>query len=126
MHKCDTIILLYNYSKFTGGRKMMIAFVIWSVVAVIFLGIGISCRKSSEPVGFFTFTNPPVVEDIKRYNNAVSEVWFGAAVVLEIIGVPLLFLEQNSPVFILLIFAVMILVIAMMVAYLKIEGKFKK
>lgn len=105
---------------------MMIAFVIWSVVAVIFLGIGISCRKSSEPVGFFTFTNPPVVEDIKRYNNAVSEVWFGAAVVLEIIGVPLLFLEQNSPVFILLIFAVMILVIAMMVAYLKIEGKFKK
>lgn len=105
---------------------MMIAFIIWSVVAAIFLGIGISCRKSSEPVGFFTFTNPPIVEDIKRYNNAVSVVWFGAAVVLEIIGIPLLFLEQNSPVSILLIFAVMILVIAMMIAYLKIEGKFKK
>lgn len=104
----------------------MIAFIIWSVVAAIFLGIGISCRKSSEPVGFFTFTNPPIVEDIKRYNNAVSVVWFGAAVVLEIIGIPLLFLEQNSPVSILLIFAVMILVIAMMIAYLKIEGKFKK
>lgn len=105
---------------------MMIAFIIWSVVAAIFLGIGISCRKSSEPVGFFTFTNPPIVEDIKRYNNAVSVVWFGAAVVLEIIGIPLLFLEQNSPVSILLIFAVLILVIAMMVAYLKIEGKLKK
>ena len=104
----------------------MIAFIIWSVVAAIFLGIGISCRKSSKPVGFFTFTNPPIVEDIKRYNNAVSAVWFIVAVVLEIIGIPLLFLEQNSPVSILLIFTVMILVIAMMVAYLKIEGKFKK
>lgn len=37
-----------------------------------------------------------------------------------------MFLEQNSPVFILLIFAVIILMIVMMVTYLKIEGKYKK
>lgn len=49
-----------------------------SIVAVIFLGVGISCRKSSE------------------------------AVVFEVIGIPLLFLKQNSPLFIPVIFAVMV------------------
>lgn len=34
---------------------MVIAFIIWSIVAALFLGIGISCRKSNEAVGFFTF-----------------------------------------------------------------------
>lgn len=105
---------------------MIIAFIIWSIVAAIFLGIGISCRRSNEAVGFFTFVKPPVVDDIRRYNNAVSVLWFVAAVVLEIMGVPFLLLEQNSPVFILLIFAVMILIIVMMVTYIKIEGKYKK
>lgn len=105
---------------------MMIAFIIWSIVAVIFFGIGISCRRSNEAVGFFTFVKPPVVDDIRRYNNAVSVLWFVAAVVLEIMGVPFLFFEQNSPVFILLIFAVIILIIVIMVTYIKIEGKYKK
>lgn len=105
---------------------MMIAFIVWSIVAAIFLGIGISCRRSNEAVGFFTFVKPPVVDDIRRYNNAVSVLWFVAAVVLEIMGVPFLILEQNSPVFILLIFAVIILIIVMMVTYIKIEGKYKK
>lgn len=105
---------------------MIIAFIIWSIVAAIFSGIGISCRRSNEAVGFFTFVKPPVVDDIRRYNNAVSVLWFVAAVVLEIMGVPFLFLEQNSPVFILLIFAVIILIIVMIVTYIKIEGKHKK
>ena len=105
---------------------MIIAFIIWSIVAAIFLGIGISCRKSREAVGFLTFVKPPVVDDIRQYNNAVSILWFVAAVVLEIMGVPFLFFEQNSPVFILLIFPVIILIIVMMVTYIKIEGKYKK
>lgn len=105
---------------------MMIGFVIWSIVAAIFLSIGISCRKSSTAVGFFTFVKPPIVEDVKHYNNAVSILWFVAAVILEIIGIPFLFLKQNSPLFILMIFAVMILLILMMILYFKIESKYKK
>lgn len=104
----------------------MVAFIIWSMVAVIFLGIGISSRKSDEAAGFFTFAKPPKVKDIRKYNNAVSVLWFAAAVVLEIIGVPLLVLEQNSLVFILVVFEVMILVIVMMVTYTMIEKKYKK
>lgn len=105
---------------------MVAAFIIWSIVAVAFVGIGICCRKSSEAVGFFTFVQAPIVEDVEHYNNAVSVLWFVAAVVLEIIGIPLLFLEQNSHLVFLLIFAVVILIIIMIVAYIKIEGKYIK
>lgn len=107
-------------------QSMMIGFVIWSIVAAIFLGIGISCRKSSEAVGFFTFVKPPIVEDVEHYNYAVSILWFIVAGVFEMIGIPFLFLKQNSPLFILMIFAVVILLIIMMIVYFKIEAKYKK
>ena len=105
---------------------MIIGFIIWSIVTVIFLGISISCRKSNEAVGFFTGCKPPVVEDVKRYNKAVSKLWFVSAGIYEVLGLPLLFLEQNSLLFIPIIFAVVIGLIVMMVAYLRIEAKYKK
>ena len=105
---------------------MIIGFVIWSIVTVIFLGIGISCRKSNEAVGFFTGCQPPAVKDVKRYNNAVSILWFVSAGIYEVIGVPLLFLEQNSLLFIPIIFGVVLGLIIMMVVYLRIEAKYKK
>lgn len=105
---------------------MIIAFIIWSIGAAIFLAIGISCRKSREAVGFFTFTKPPVIENVEAYNKAVSNLWFVAALIFEILGVPFLFLKQNSPWFLLIIFAVIIWVIGIMVCYMKIEGKYKK
>lgn len=105
---------------------MTIGFIGWSIVAAVFFGIGISCLKSTEAVGFFTFVKPPEIEDTARYNKAVSILWLTAAAVLEIIGIPVLFLEQNSPFFIFMIFGVMILLIGMMIAYLKIEAKYRK
>lgn len=104
---------------------MLIAFIIWSIAAVLFLGIGIVGRKSKEAVGFFTFVKPPEVTNVNRYNHAVSVLWMVAAVVFEIIGVPLLFLEQNSPMSILLIFGVVVFVLGMMIAYFRIEAKYK-
>lgn len=105
---------------------MIIGFVIWSIAAVIFLGIGVSCRKSTGAAGFFTFVKPPAVENVEQYNHAVSVLWFVTAGVFEIIGIPLLVLKQNSPLFIPLVFAVMVLVITMIIAYIKIEEKYKK
>lgn len=104
---------------------MIIAFIIWSIVAVLFFGIGIRIRKSKDAVGFFTFVKPPVVTDINKYNRSVSMLWMVAAVILEIIGMPILFLEQNSPMFILLIFGVMALIIGMMIVYLRIQAKYE-
>lgn len=104
---------------------MIIAFVIWSIVAILFLGIGISGWKSKVAVGFFTSGKPPVVTDVNRYNHSVSKLWIVGAVIFEIIGVLLLFLEQNSPMFIPIIFGVVALAIGMMIAYVKIEAKYK-
>ncbi len=105
---------------------MIIGFIVWSIVTVIFLGIGISCRKSNEAVGLFTGCKPPAVKDVKRYNSTVSKLWFISAGTYEVIGVPLLFLEQNSLLFVPIIFAVAIGLIIMMVVYLQIEAKYKK
>ena len=105
---------------------MIIGFIIWSLVTVIFICIGISCRKANEAVGFFTGSKPPEVKDLKKYNHAVANLWFVSAAVYEMLGIPFLFLEQNSAGFIPVIFATMLGVILMMVAYLKIEAKYKK
>ena len=82
---------------------MIIGFLIWSRVACVFIGVGISCRKSEEPSGFFTGCKPPEIKDVSRYNKAVSRLWF----------VPI-------------VFGIIIGVITMMVVYLKIEGKYRK
>jgi len=102
---------------------MVSAFIIWSIVAVLFLGIGINGWKAKEAVGFFTFVRPSKVTDVNKYNHLVSMLWTIAAVIFEIIGIPLLFLEQNSPMFIPIIFGVMALVIGMMIVYIRIVAK---
>ena len=104
---------------------MIIGFVIWSIVATIFLGIGISSRKAKEAVGFFTFVKPPKIENIQRYNNAVSILWFVAAGMLELIGIPFLLLKQTAPIVILIILAVRFLILAMIYVYFTIETKYQ-
>ena len=105
---------------------MIIGFIIWSIVSILFVGIGFNCRKSDEPAGFFIGCKPPKIENVSGYNKAVAKLWFATAVIYEIMGVPLLFLEQNSLLFIPIIFGVAIGLIGMMVVYLKIEGKYRK
>ena len=105
---------------------MIIGFLIWSSVACVFIGVGISCRKSEEPAGFFTGCKVPEIKDVPRYNKAVSRLWFVSALVYELLGVPLMFLEQNSLWFVPIVFGIIIGVITMMVVYLKIEGKYRK
>lgn len=103
----------------------MLGFIIWSIVAIIFILIGISAWKSKQEVGFFTFIKPPKVKNIEKYNHAVGKLWIAFAVILEILGVPFLFTEQNSTIFLFVILGVMILVIAAIAAYLRIEKKYQ-
>ena len=105
---------------------MIIGFILWSIVTVLFVSIGISCRKSVDPVGFFTGCKPSEIENVCGYNKAVSKLWFVSAAIYEIMGTPLLFVEQNSLLFIPIVFGVVIGLIVMMVVYLQIEGKFRK
>lgn len=105
---------------------MIFAFIIWSIAAGIFGLIGFGCKNAKEAAGFFTFASPPTVTDVKKYNHAVAKLWGAAAAVLELLGFPFLFLEQNSPGFILILFGVMIEIITMMIVYLHIEAKYRK
>lgn len=45
---------------------------------------------------------------------------------MEIIGIPILFIEQNSVFFIPMTFGIVILVIAMMILYMRIEAKYRR
>lgn len=105
---------------------MIIAFIIWSLVAILFVIFGVSARKSKEAVGFFSGVKPPEVKDVKAYNYAVSRLWFIFALLYEILGVPFLFFKQNSPYFVIIMILIMPLIIGMVVVYLRIEGKYRK
>lgn len=105
---------------------MILAFVVWSIVACIFGVIGIRAWQSKEAVGFFTFVEPPAVHDVEKYNHAVSKLWMISAVILELLGVPFLFLEQNSALFIPSYLGVVALVIGMAIAYVLIQSKYQK
>ena len=104
---------------------MIIGFVIWSLCALVFLAIGISAWRAKKPVGFFTGQKPPEVSDVGKYNHAVAVLWFIGAGVFEALGIPMLFPKQNSPGFIPVIFSVPVLLILMMIAYVRIEGKYR-
>lgn len=110
---------------------MMIAFIVWSLVAVLFLVIGIVDRKSEKPVGFWANAKPwsnvkeLEVTDMRAYNNAVSNIWIVFAIIFELLGLPLLFCEQNDLILFIAVAGVVILIIGIMLAYLKIENKYK-
>ena len=104
---------------------MIIAFIIWSFCALLFLGTAIACRRAKQAVGFFTFVAAPAVRDVKRYNRAVSRLWLVSAAIFELLGIPFLYLEQNASQFVFIVPAVMFLVIGMMLAYLRIEAAHK-
>ena len=100
-------------------------FFIWTLITLIFVYIGITIRKSNIPVNLFTFGDAPKVNDIKRYNKAVSNLWLVFTILFEMIGISLLFIKQNSPLVILIVLGVVFLVIGMMVTYTKIESKYR-
>lgn len=60
---------------------MLIAFILWSIIAAVFLAAGIYCRRTRKPVGFYTHAEPPAVKDAAPYNKAVASLWFVSAAV---------------------------------------------
>ena len=103
---------------------MIVAFVIWSALALVFVGIGIWCRRSQKAVGFFSNQEPPTVSDVRGYNRAMSRLWFAFALLYEGMGIPFLFAAQNSPVYAFTVLGVVFLMIGMMIAYNRIEAKY--
>lgn len=100
-------------------------FILWTIISIVFVYIGITTRRSSIPVNLFTFSDVPKVNDVKGYNRAVSNLWLVFTVLFEMIGISLLFIKQNSPFVVLIVLGVVFLVIGMIVAYIKIESKYR-
>ncbi|MBR2675284.1 MAG: hypothetical protein IKE28_00040 [Solobacterium sp.] len=104
---------------------MIAAFVIWTVLAVVFLGLGIKTAGMEKPAGFFANVKAPEVKDVAGYNRAVSRLWIRYAVLFEVIGIPFLFLKQNSPLFLLVALAAVFLSLGLMIAYMNIESRYR-
>ncbi len=105
---------------------MIVAFIIWSVVALLFVVIGIVNWRSKTEIGFFTGVEPGKKKDIVGYNHAVAKIWFFYAAILEIIGIPVLFIPQNSIMVVVVMLAVVALTIGITIVYVKIDAKYKE
>jgi protein-S-isoprenylcysteine O-methyltransferase Ste14 len=105
---------------------MIIAFVIWTVISLVLAGIGIRDWNAGKAVGFFTGTRPPEVEDVRAYNHDVARLWFGYAAVFELLGIPFLFLKQNSALLVPFMMGIPVITIALMVIYHRILQKHRK
>lgn len=105
---------------------MIAAFIIWSVLAAVFVGLAVYCRRAKKAVGFFAGVQAPEVKDVKGYNRAVSRLWIIYAVLFEALGVPFLFAEQNSPVYIISVLGTVFISIGLMAAYHFAAEKYKK
>jgi hypothetical protein len=66
------------------------AFSAFALIGVFFLIMGIRCRHSDKPSGFWANAEQFEVNDVRAYNKAMSKLWFAAAVLYTAIGLPLL------------------------------------
>lgn len=106
---------------------MKIAFAIWSICAFFFLGLSLYTKNSKKAVSFWANDKSNVVvENVEQYNRAVSKIWLIYAICFELIGLPILLMKQNSPLFIFVVLGVVFLTIGIMVAYTSIEAKYRK
>ena len=104
----------------------MAGFVIWSVTDLLLLGVGIWAWRSKKAVGFYTGTKPPEVTDVRKYNRSVAILWFVYAGLFELLGIPFLFLKQNSPGFLWSVAGVPLITIALMIAYNRILRRYEQ
>lgn len=104
----------------------IIAFILWILVSLIFVGIGIYDLRAKEVVGFWANGKKPPVkeEELKAYNRAVGILWIAYAVVLMLLGLPLLAGDDSPLIVITLLGAVAEVVILMAVYVLVIEKKY--
>lgn len=100
----------------------MAAFMVWSVISALFIGLGIVCFFYKKPMYFWTVKEVYRVRDVRKYNEALGKLWLCFGVLLELLGLPLL-LDQNMPWVIITLLGTVWLVILLMVVYTRIEKK---
>lgn len=105
---------------------MKIAFIIWVCIGLGFIVIGIFDYFSEKPVGFWANTKTVPIKDVKKYNRATGKLFFCFGTIFILLGLPLLYAEENSPLILLSIVGIMFEVIGVMIVYMKIEEKYRR
>lgn len=106
----------------------MVAFIIWLILSLFFIGMGIVCfvSKKEKAFGFWANAETLPVKDVKAYNRALGKLWCAYGVALACLGIPLL-QGQNTEGLVLPILGTMFIsVIAMAVYVTVIEKKYRK
>ena len=106
---------------------MLIAFCIWSLLALLFFVSGICTWSAKKPMVFWAHERKIEVRDVKAYNKALAFLYFVYAFTILILGVPMLFSRQNSAGFIIPVLGLPIASILMIAVYVTcIEAKYRR
>jgi len=103
------------------------AFAAFALIGLFFLIMGIRCRHSDKPSGFWANAEQFEVTDVHAYNMAMSKMWFVAAVLYTALGLPLLTPANILLVILISVVGTMIVSIGLMIFFTTaIEPKYKK
>lgn len=99
----------------------------FALIGVFFLVMGIRCRHSDKPSGFWANAEQFEVTDVRAYNKAMSKLWFVAAVLYTALGLPLLTPANILLVILVSMIGCMIVTIGIMIFFTTvIEPKYRK
>lgn len=106
----------------------MLAFIIWAVVGIAFIGLGIydMCSKKEQPFGFWANAKTLPVEDVRGYNKALGKLWCAFGIGFILIGLPLLSGQNSALVIIPMLGAMAETIVTMAVYVTVIEKKYRK
>lgn len=106
----------------------LIAFIIWTIMGVLFIAMGIydMNSKKAKPFGFWANAEVTPIEDVKGYNRALGILWCVYGVLFTLIGLPLLDEQNLGLIIIPILGAVLISIAAMMIYVVGIESKYRK
>ena len=108
----------------------LIAFIVWTIMGVLFIVMGIydMNSKKEKPFGFWANAEVGPIEDVKGYNRALGILWCVYGILFILIGLPLLILdEKNSGLIIIPVVGAMLISIGAMIVYsVGIESKYRK
>jgi hypothetical protein len=105
---------------------MIMGYLLWTLLSLLFVGIGIWARRSEKPAVFFAGIRPERIRDVREYNRAIACLWFVYAGLFALLGLPFLFFRQNSAGFLLPVLGVPVISIAAMAIGHRITTKFEK
>ena len=109
-------------------EEMLIAFIIWTIMGILFIIMGIFCMKSkkAKPFGFWANTEVIQVDDVKGYHRALGRLWSVYGILFILIGLPLLGGENSGFIIITMLGTMFISIAAMVVYTVGIEPKYRK